>query len=123
MLLDSTSTALSYTMLSMFVFLVCTSLIWNVQMPTVSRADCTQIDVVEEITKFHYLEGKLEIEYSPEIEFNECTGLEEDNNLESHYDLMVQTLNTATAAEKSVLSKTLVGEDGCEAAIKGFLAS
>ena len=92
-------------------------------MPTVSRADCTQVDVIDEVTKFHYLDGDLKIEYSPEIEFNECEGVDdEDNELEFHYDLLVER-GMATSQERSILSETLVGEDGCEDAILEFFDS
>lgn len=51
------------------------------QMPTVSRSDCTQIDVVEEIYKFTYDGSNFKASVEKvEIEYNACQGENNRNN-------------------------------------------
>lgn len=90
-------------------------------MPTVSRADCTQVDVADNFVTFVGQEGTVTARYFPVLVFNPCQGEEVDNDLASHYDRMVETLGTATAAERASLGTTLVGEDDCATAISDFL--
>ena len=95
------------------------------QMPTVTRADCHQVDVVGlnvtiQLSPHH--DPYVCIDYY-ELDFTPCEGTTQDNDLVSHFELQVQR-GKATQEELDVLtSEYLVGEGNCGLATEDFLHS
>lgn len=92
------------------------------QMPIVSRADCTEIDLVQG-TMFEYNAGEIIV--SPEeeydVEFFACEGIDgNDNDLESYYERLVEEEN-AEPEELAILQETIVGEDGCDGYLRELM--
>jgi len=97
-------------------------------MPIVTRADCTELDVTETF-EFSWNAGteKLTGTLSEvgDIDFNACQGANNRNNdLEAYYKKLVNQ-GKATQANLEKLQKILVGAGGrkCDAAIEAFLAT
>jgi 4-aminobutyrate aminotransferase-like enzyme len=91
-------------------------------MPIVSRADCTEIDLVQG-TMFEYSAGEIIV--SPEeeydVEFFACEGIDgNDNDLESYYERLVEEEN-AEPEELAILQETIVGEDGCNGYLRELM--
>eukprot|EP00591_Stephanopyxis_turris_P005371 CAMPEP_0195526062 /NCGR_PEP_ID=MMETSP0794_2-20130614/26899_1 /TAXON_ID=515487 /ORGANISM="Stephanopyxis turris, Strain CCMP 815" /LENGTH=711 /DNA_ID=CAMNT_0040656673 /DNA_START=200 /DNA_END=2335 /DNA_ORIENTATION=+ len=84
------------------------------QMPTVSRSDCTQVDV-EEKFKFTYHPFEhfsAEITFI-EIDFNACQGLYDRNNDLYAYMGQLHKDGKVTSDQYASLSKVLVGNQNC----------
>ncbi len=93
------------------------------QMPVVTRADCTQIDIVNEDVTFEYDEGSgLAAEVSNlEIEFNACQGANNNNNdLGAYYERLVNEDKISEDKQES-FEEIVVGEYYCREAIDKFL--
>merc|ERR1712232_878558 len=92
------------------------------QMPVVSRADCTEMDISE---SFRYVYDLATMRFNVidrgvDIEFNACQGANDNNNdLEAYYERLVDN-DRATAAELDTLREKLVGD--CDPAIEEFVA-
>merc|ERR550539_1033967 len=86
------------------------------QMPTVTRADCTEMSIVEDFD-FEYIPGALTFDAtitSAKVEFNACEGLDgNNNNLQAYYDRLVieGEINPSRSSKK--LDDILVGDDNC----------
>jgi len=93
-------------------------------MPSVTRADCTQTEIIGLSVTINYVEAtkRLSSEATFEdIEFNECEGLNDTNNdLSARFAKLVDD-NIATEKEQRELEKYLVGEGNCDTAIESFL--
>lgn len=93
------------------------------QMPVVSRADCTEMDISE---KFRYIFDHASqkfrvVDKGVTIEYNACQGANDNNNdLEAYYERLVDE-DRATATELETLQEKLVGD--CDPAIEDFVAS
>lgn len=92
------------------------------RMPTVSRADCTEVDLLNENVEFSYnKEDGMKAVDDVKIEFNRCNGVNNKNNdLAAYYHRLVNE-GKATKEEKAVFDKAIVGEGKCEEAIDSFL--
>jgi hypothetical protein len=94
------------------------------QMPIVSRADCTQTQLVQ-ATTFAF-RGDNTVEVTPsgewEVQFNSCQGINGiNNNLLAHYALLVEQ-DKATQAELEALAGTVLGPGtNCSNVINNFL--
>jgi hypothetical protein len=94
------------------------------QMPIVSRADCTQAQLVQ-ATTFAF-RGDNTVEVTPsgewEVQFNSCQGINGiSNNLLAHYALLVQQ-ERATQAELGALANVVLGPGrDCSDVIQLFL--
>lgn len=97
------------------------------QMPTVTRSDCTTLEVKQQWVQFNRYAGvglSFNIHYS-EVEYMDCPGAEEGvvDDLVSYYRLTVQQgLNTQANLDK-LTEDFIVGEGMCEPAIESFLDS
>lgn len=94
------------------------------QMPVVTRADCTQIDVDSLDVEVEINKGKVEVkipESENKIKFSPC--LAEDGKTEiglrEHYELMVD--NTRVVDKRREVAKRLVGEGQCLNNVLSFL--
>ena len=97
-----------------------TPFLLSVQMPVVSRSDCTQVDL-EPYLRVTHDGSNLSVHQRTAIAFNACEGVDdEENDLLAHYQLMVED-GRATERELAILQETIVGEEECEAAIEDFL--
>merc|ERR1712071_480991 len=95
------------------------------QMPVVSRADCTQVDVKQSVTIGYNKDTELLTASSTitDFEFNACQGANNNNNdLAAYYQQLVND-GKATAAEKAEFDKYIVGEGNCDDAIASFLST
>lgn len=93
------------------------------QMPVVSRADCTEMDISEKYRYiFDHASQKFRVvDKGVTIEYNACQGADDNNNdLEAYYERLVDE-DRATAAELETLQEKLVGD--CGPAIEDFVAS
>jgi len=94
-----------------------------VQMPVVTRSDCTQIDISTETVEFNFATGegiKATIN-DLEIEFNSCQGANNVNNdLAAYYERLVNE-GKALKVEKEKFDKHVVGKTYCREAIDEFL--
>jgi hypothetical protein len=93
------------------------------QMPIVSRADCTQAQLVQHTT-FAFTDNSS-VDVTPsgkwEVQFNACRGINgNNNNLLAHYALLVQQ-GRATQGDLEVLSQTVVGPNTCSTVIQFLL--
>jgi len=89
------------------------------QMPTVSRSDCTQIDVIHEsyLIAYNGTIGSFSAEtLSIDIDFNSCQGKFGINNNLWYYFLRLQDEGKVTADQKYALKKYLVGDNNCKMA-------
>jgi hypothetical protein len=92
------------------------------QMPFVSRADCTEMKLVQ-ATTFTFQDGTVEVTASGEweVEFNSCEGRDgQDNDLGAY----VERLFDERRASRKVLRKLrerVVGRRNCPAAIESLL--
>jgi len=94
-------------------------------MPVVSRADCTQVDVDQSVTVTYDKDTTLLTATGTitEIEFNSCQGADNTNNdLAAYYQQLVND-GKATTGEKAEFDKYIVGENNCDDAIATFLNS
>jgi len=94
-------------------------------MPVVSRADCTQVDVEQSVTVTYDKDTTLLTATGTitEIEFNSCQGADNTNNdLAAYYQQLVND-GKATTGEKAEFDKYIVGENNCDDAIATFLNS
>ena len=91
-------------------------------MPTVSRSDCTEMDVRENFTltyipgakTFH---GKIT---EARVEFNACQGANDNNNdLRAYYERLVN--EDAVRDQQEAFGEYIVGEDNCAPAVASFL--
>ena len=93
-------------------------------MPTVTRADCTQTDINGLAVTITYDSATMDIFAEAtfdEIEFNACEGSNNnDNDLSARFAKLVEE-DAATENEKRQLEKYLVGEGNCDTAIESFL--
>jgi hypothetical protein len=93
------------------------------QMPIVSRADCTQVQLVQ-ATTFTFQDGTVEVTPSGEweVQFRQCRGINGNNNdLLAHYALLVEQ-NRAAQEELEALAEIVLGPDTtCESVIQTFL--
>jgi len=92
-------------------------------MPIVSRADCTEMDI-EETWRYHYVAGagfSVSLR-SVEIEYNACQGANNNNNdLEAYIERLVDEGEfKETHFER--IKENIVGDDNCEDAIANLLA-
>jgi len=93
------------------------------QMPVVSRADCTQVDVTQSVTISYNKDTELLTASSTitDFEFNACQGADNNNNdLAAYYQQLVND-GKATTAEKDEFDKHIVGEGNCNNVIASFL--
>jgi len=92
------------------------------QMPVVSRADCTEMDISE---NFRYVYDHATQRFGVadrgvDIAFNACQGANDNNNdLEAYYERLVDE-GRADATELGTLQDKLVGD--CDTAIEEFVA-
>jgi len=92
------------------------------QMPTVSRSDCTQIDV-EETYKLTYtastksFTGEIS---SIEIEFNSCQGFANTNNDLAAYVQRLTRENHMTSEQRHHLYNYIVGKNRCDQVRKHY---
>ena len=93
------------------------------QMPTVTRADCTEL-VVTQTTAFVGGAGNLDIVVSPNvsIEYQACQA-ETNNDLSSYYQRLVDEGHARPFEQRRLNNNFVVGEGNCPAAIDNFLAS
>uniref|UniRef100_A0A7S1D1C3 Uncharacterized protein n=1 Tax=Cyclophora tenuis TaxID=216820 RepID=A0A7S1D1C3_CYCTE len=94
------------------------------QMPTVSRADCTTVDLVKMWTGYRWYASygfDFMITYA-EVDFVDCPGATNDD-LSSFYQLMVQQGHLNQTDFGTLTDEFLVGDGGCETAIQDFLDS
>lgn len=93
-------------------------------MPVVTRADCTQVDLATNqkvLFSFVKGEGFSATARNVKVEFNECIGVDgNDNDLASHYELLVEQ-GVATEDELAKLEETVVGHGNCHTAIQNFM--
>lgn len=98
------------------------------KMPTVTRADCTQISFKKEKVNnmFDIDSNELDVKFlNAHLEYSECEGplansTDDDNDLSSYYDRLVMQ-GRATVQERESLRKYLVGDGNCTDAIDDFL--
>lgn len=93
------------------------------QMPVVTRSDCTQIDISNEVVDFTFTSGAgIEATIQGlEIEFNSCQGANNINNdLAAYYERLVNE-GKALKEEKEKFDKHVVGKTYCREAIDEFL--
>lgn len=100
------------------------------QMPVVTRADCTQIDIESEDVTFTYSDETGFHAYirDLEIEFNACQGANNNNNdLGAYYERLVNE-DKIPEEKRDAFEEIIVGETYCREAIdsmldeKGFMA-
>lgn len=98
--------------------------VYFINLPVVTRSDCTQVDVTETFT-FDYdpLAGFSVTVSDVDIEFNACQGLNNKNNDLSAYVARLETEGKVTLAQKNELKKYLVENGNCDNAIERNLAS
>jgi len=93
------------------------------KMPTVSRSDCTEMDVSENFT-LRYLPGRNTFEgkiTSANVEFNACQGLNDNNNdLLAYHQRLVSEGKISDSTEAGV-DEILVGDDNCGPSVREFL--
>merc|ERR1711915_1081149 len=101
----------------------CTTICILEDMPVVSRADCTQVEVAQSVA-VNYDKDTTLLTASATIakfEFNSCEGADNTNNdLAAYYQQLVND-GKATDSEKAAFDKYVVGENGCDEAIADFL--
>jgi len=93
------------------------------QMPVVTRADCTQIDINNEQFRFSYTStgGLVGDIVNLKIDFAACQGADGKNNdLEAYYQRLVNE-GKASDTEKEEFDKHIVGDTYCREAIDNFL--
>jgi translation initiation factor IF-1 len=93
------------------------------EMPVVSRADCTQVNIGQSVTLSYDAGDKLLTGSSTinNFEFAACQGADNTNNdLAAYYQQLVND-GKATAGEKESFDRHIVGEGNCDDAIKSFL--
>lgn len=93
------------------------------QMPVVTRADCTQVDIEQESADFSLSSDNVLTATitSLEIEFNACQGANNNNNdLAAYYERLVDE-GKIPSDKKEIFEKTVVGETYCREAIDSFL--
>ncbi len=92
------------------------------KMPTVSRSDCTEMDITEHFS-LKYVPGSYTFHAKVDearIQFNACQGANDNNNdLEAYYERLVNEGAVENKLEE--FSEYLVGEDNCSPAIAEFL--
>lgn len=92
------------------------------QMPVVSRADCTEMDISENFRYVyeHETQRFKVIDRGVDIAFNACQGANDNNNdLEAYYERLVDE-GRADPFELELLQEKLVGD--CGPAIEDFVA-
>jgi len=90
------------------------------KMPVVTRSDCTQIDVDEDV-EVTFEGGNLDVTFNNlEIDFNSCQAPNDNNDLEAYYE-RITSEGKATEEELKEVQKHLVGETYCREAIDSFL--
>jgi len=92
-------------------------------MPVVSRADCTEVEVTQSVTVTYDKDTTLLTATATisNFDFNACQGADNTNNdLAAYYQQLVND-GKATASEKAEFDKYIVGEDNCDDAIATFL--
>lgn len=93
------------------------------QMPIVTRADCTQVDIEQESATFSLSnENVLTATITDlKIEFNSCQGADNNNNdLEAYYQRLVAE-GKISSSKMETFGKTIVGKTYCPEAIDSFL--
>lgn len=95
-------------------------------MAVVTRADCTQVQVDEKTTfNWNVAESTLEAAtYVDDIDFNACTGLNANNNLQERARKL-ESLGLLATEKVTALGGSLVGSSAgqCNAAIETFLGT
>jgi hypothetical protein len=92
------------------------------QMPIVSRADCTEMELVQ-ATTFAFQDGTVEVTPSGEweVEFNSCVGRGgEENDLGAYVERLFDE-RRVTGRDLRILRKNVVGDDNCPAIIESFI--
>lgn len=87
--------------------------------PVVSQSDCTEMAVSETYT-FEYNAGSKKLVANitnVDIEYNACTGINEDNDLEDYYRRLVRVDEAVKESREAVFNETIVGDDNCPSAI------
>jgi len=94
------------------------------QMPVVTRADCTEITVTEDVTFTYNSEDGLRAEISnTDIQFNACQGANNNNNdLGAYYERLVNE-EKISEEKRDAFEEIVVGETYCREAIDEFLDS
>lgn len=93
------------------------------QMPTVTRSDCTEVEVTENFTLTYKadtntLEGGVT---SVNVAFNACQGINgNNNNLLAHYEKLVDD-GEVTPRSTRTIEEIIVGDNNCAPAINNFL--
>lgn len=93
-------------------------------MPTVSRSDCTEMEVNGVVT-FQYENGRLTADYADvNIVFAECKGVNDNNNnLDAYYERLMNEDKASIDELNELREKYLVGDGNCEEHIDAFLMS
>lgn len=92
------------------------------QMPVVTRADCTQIDITEDVTFTYSDANGLSADISNlDINFNACQGANNNNNdLGAYYERLTDEGKIPTE-KRDTFEEIVVGETYCREAIDKFL--
>lgn len=90
------------------------------QMPVVSRADCTELDITQTV-KYNWINRGFSVSTrNVNVEYNACNGANNNNNdLEAYYERLVDE-GRAAEEELKALQKQLVGD--CDDPIEELLS-
>lgn len=91
------------------------------QMPIVSRADCTELDIIQTV-RYSWINQQLSVRaLNVNVEFNACNGANNNNNdLEAYYERLVDE-GRADEEELKALQQRLVGD--CDDPIADLVAN
>jgi len=95
------------------------------QMPVVSRSDCTELLVTENIDFTYSANSKSFTITTTEVdvEYAACQGANGNNNdLQAYYERLVDE-GRQPQQNYNILKETIVGDDNCEDAINDFMGS
>jgi len=91
-------------------------------MPVVSRADCTQTDVIE---SFRFVRNTDSVGFEGEItfidiDFNSCQGVDRNNNLENFYQRLVNEGMAESSQLQEIRDNYIVGDHQCDEYISSW---